>query len=86
MLAFKNLKINMVGIGNYAFNATDQGSDIGGMGTLVFEDCEIAFDKTLLTMYNAATTASVGNIVFRNCKLRFEGTAITLCVYYYSKG
>lgn len=27
LLAFKNLKINMVGIGNYAFNATDQGSD-----------------------------------------------------------
>ena len=80
LLAFKNLKINMVGIGNYAFNATDQGSDIGGMGTLVFEDCEIAFDKTLLTMYNAATTASVGNIVFRNCKLRFEGTA-TSCVF-----
>lgn len=80
LLAFKNLKINMVGIGNYAFNATSHGGDVGGMGTLVFEDCEIAFDKTFLTMYNAATTASVGNIVFRNCKLRFEGTAKS-CVF-----
>ena len=80
VLAFKNLKINMVGIGNYAFNATNQGSDVGGMGKLIFEDCEIAFDKTFLTMYSAAVTTSVDNIIFRNCKLRFEGTAAS-CIF-----
>lgn len=77
ILAFKNLKINYAGIGNYVFNAQSKGSDAGGLGTLVFEDCEITFDKALLTMYGADTGAGIGNIVFRNCKLRYEGTAAT---------
>lgn len=77
LLAFKNVKIDAVGIGNYIFNATDQGADVGGMGTLLFEECEISFDKAFLSMYNAAASAGIGNIVFRNCYLRYEGTAGT---------
>lgn len=80
LLAFKNLKIDMVGIGNYAFNANNSGSDVGGMNRLIFEDCEISFDKTFLTMYNAAETTGVENIIFRNCKIRFEGTASS-CIF-----
>lgn len=77
-LVFKNLDLDFTAVTtNYCFNLTSGGSDAGGMGTLCFEDCDIRFNKTMVTLYNAAVTAGIEHIVFRNCKLRYEGNANT---------
>lgn len=71
IVAFKNLKVDAsVLTDNYLFNATNA---TGGLETLVFEDCEITFEKIFLTMASAAESTGIGNIIFRNCKLRFTG-------------
>lgn len=70
---FKNLKIDASSITNYVFNcgsATQQ----GGVSELVFEDCEINYNKILITFYNAAADSYIGDMVFRNCKIRYDGT------------
>lgn len=71
-LIFKNVKIDFTSVGNYAFNAAPA-SAVNGMGSFVFEDCEITFAKVFVTMYNANVEAGIGNIVFRNCKIRYTG-------------
>lgn len=74
-LVFKNLSLDFTAItNNYCFNLSNPS---GGMGTLCFEDCEIRFTKTMVTLYSATEGAGIENIVFRNCKLRYEGTANT---------
>lgn len=76
-LAFKNLKIDMTEItAGYVFNA-QQASAINGLNSLIFEDCEITFNKTFLTMYNAHAEAGIENIIFRNCKMCYTGTSNT---------
>lgn len=75
-VAFKNVRIDLSTVGNYAFNAA--GAAPGGVGSFIFEDCEITFAKPLLTMYNADADSGVGRIVFRNCKFRCVSTDATL--------
>lgn len=73
---FKNLTLDFEGVtDNYMFNF----SNPGGVGTLIFEDCEIVYAKqSLITGYNG--TGSIGNIVFRNCKIRYTGTETTYVI------
>ena len=74
---FKNLTLDFEGVtkDNYMFNF----SDSGGVGTLIFEDCEIVYAKqSLITGYKG--TGSIGNIVFRNCKIRYTGTETTYVI------
>ena len=76
-LAFKNLKIDMTEItAGYVFNAQPS-TAINGLNSLIFEDCEITFNKTFLTMYNAHAEAGIENIIFRNCKICYTGTSNT---------
>ena len=75
ILAFKNIKIDMTEItAGYVFNAQPN-SAINGLKYLIFEDCEITFNKTFLTMYNAHAEAGIENIMFRNCKICYTGTS-----------
>lgn len=77
-LIFKNVNLDFTPVtANYCFNFTSGGSTIGGMQTLLFEDCSLRFVKTLMTFYNADSAAGVENILFRSCKLRYEGTTAT---------
>lgn len=73
---FKNLTLDFEGVTDtYMFNF----SNPGGVGTLIFEDCEIVYAKqNLITGYNG--TGSIGNIVFRNCKIRYTGTETTYVI------
>lgn len=73
-IIFKNLKINTTAITNYVFNC-GSASQEGGVGTLIFEDCEIDYQKIFITFNNSAADAFVGNLIFRNCKIRYDGTA-----------
>lgn len=73
-VAFKNLVLDFSNNiqDNYLFNfaALDK---TGGIGTLIFEDCEIIFAKAnLITAYNA--TGAIKNIIFRNSKIKYTGT------------
>ncbi len=76
-LAFKNLVLDFEAVSdNYMFNSNGNNA---GIGTLVFEDCEIIYAKqSLITGYNGA--GSIGNIIFRNCKIRYTGTETTYVV------
>lgn len=71
-LIFKNVKIDFSSVGNYVFNAAPA-SAVNGMGSLIFEDCDITFVKVFVTMYNANVETGIENIVFRNCKLNYKG-------------
>ena len=73
---FKNLTLDFEGVTDtYMFNF----SNPGGVGTLIFEDCEIVYAKqNMITGYNG--TGSIGNIVFRNCKIRYTGTETTYVI------
>lgn len=75
IVAFKNLVLDFedtATTGNYLINFN--GGTDPGVGTLVFEDCEIIYNKeSLMSAYNAA--GSIGNIIFRNCKIRYTGTS-----------
>lgn len=71
-LIFKNVKIDYSSVGSYVFNAAPN-ADVNGMGSLVFEDCDITFVKVFVTMYNANAGTGIENIVFRNCKLHYAG-------------
>lgn len=71
-LIFKNVKIDFSSVGNYVFNAAPN-TAVNGMGSLIFEDCDITFVKVFVTMYNANVETGVENIVFRNCKLNYKG-------------
>lgn len=85
ILAFKNLKIDMTEItAGYVFNA-QPASAINGLNSLIFEDCEITFNKTFLTMYNAHAEAGIENIIFRNCKICYTGTSNTFAFITTSK-
>lgn len=85
ILAFKNLKIDMTEItAGYVFNA-QPASAINGLNSLIFEDCEITFNKTFLTMYNAHAEAGIENIIFRNCKMCYTGTSNTFAFITTSK-
>lgn len=75
-LVFKNVKIDYSAVGNYVFNAAPA-TAVNGMGSLVFEDCEISFPKAFVTMYNANVETGIENIVFRNCKIKYVGTETT---------
>ena len=76
-LAFKNLVLDFEAVSdNYMFNSNGNNA---GIGTLIFEDCEIIYAKqSLITGYNGA--GSIGNIIFRNCKIRYTGTETTYVV------
>lgn len=76
-LVFKNVKIDFSSVGNYVFNAAPN-TDVNGMGSLVFEDCEIAYPKVFVTMYNANVGTGIENIVFRNCKILYKGKDSTV--------
>lgn len=85
ILAFKNLKIDMTEItAGYVFNA-QPASAINGLNSLIFEDCEITFNKTFLTMYNAHAEAGIENIIFRNCKICYTGASNTFAFITTSK-
>lgn len=71
-LIFKNVKIDFSSVGNYVFNAAPN-TAVNGMGSLIFEDCDITFVKVFVTMYNANVETGIENIVFRNCKLNYKG-------------
>ena len=74
-VAFKNLVLDfsLNTKDNYMFNFNSSGKT-GGIGNLVFEDCEIIFEKqNLITAYNAS--GPIENVIFRNCKIRYIGTA-----------
>lgn len=75
-LVFKNVKIDYSAVGNYVFNA-QPATAVNGVGSLIFEDCEISFSNVFATMYNANAEAGIGNIVFRNCKIKYAGTNTT---------
>ncbi|WP_346701728.1 PL29 family lyase N-terminal domain-containing protein [uncultured Alistipes sp.] len=76
-LAFKNLVLDFEAVSdNYMFNSNGNNA---GIGTLIFEDCEIIYAKqSLITGYKG--TGSIGNIIFRNCKIRYTGTETTYVV------
>jgi len=80
-LVFKNLEIDCTGVPTaYVFNLSDGSGTTGGLGALVFEDCDIAYSCSLasnnnnpmsfLTAYNGKEN-HLGNIVFRNCKIHY---------------
>lgn len=69
---FKNIKLNTSAITNYVFNCGSAAQQ-GGIDTIIFEDCEINYNKLFITMYNAAADSFLKNIIFRNCKIRYDG-------------
>lgn len=74
---FKNLTLDFEGVvtDTYMFNF----SKPGGVGTLIFEDCEIIYAKqSLISGYNGS--GSIGSIVFRNCKIRYTGAETTYVI------
>lgn len=77
-VAFKNLVVDCTEAPvNYSFliSSNTDGSQVGGLGTLVFEDCEIIFSKPALVSLSGAKANSIGNMIFRNCKIAYAGTA-----------
>lgn len=80
-VAFKNLVLDWSNLtDNYAIFFSSQSAQTGGVGTLLFEDCEIIYGKqSFITAYNGAAN-QVGNIIFRNCKIRYMGTETTYLV------
>ena len=77
-VAFKNLVVDCTETPvNYSFliSNNNDGSQVGGLGTLVFEDCEIIFSKPALISLSGAGANSIGNMIFRNCKIAYAGTA-----------
>lgn len=74
-LMFKNLDLDFLQLSdNYCFNLTTSGSQIGGMGTICFEDCilRLPAQKTLLTLYGALSSQCMGRLIFKNCKISIE--------------
>ncbi len=77
-VAFKNLVVDCTSAPvNYSFliSSSNDGSQVGGLGTFVFEDCEIIFSKPAVISLSGAAANSIGNMIFRNCKIAYTGTA-----------
>ena len=79
-VAFKNLVIDCTELPdkvNYSFliTSSNDGSQVGGLGTFVFEDCEIIFSKPAVISLSGVAANSIGNMIFRNCKIAYTGTA-----------
>lgn len=77
-VAFKNLVIDCTETPvNYSFLITsnNDGSQVGGLENLIFEDCEIIFSKPAVVSLSGAAANSIGNMIFRNCKIAYTGTA-----------
>lgn len=79
-VAFKNLVIDCTELPEkvgYSFliTSSNDGSQVGGLETLVFEDCEIIFSKPAVISLSGAAANSIGNMIFRNCKIAYAGTA-----------
>lgn len=88
-VAFKNLVLNFeTEQESYLFNF----SGTGGIGTLIFEDCEIVFSDnakatssmSFITGYNG--TGTIGNIIFRNCKIRYTGSTTAYILNFTNSG
>lgn len=77
-VAFKNLVVDCTETPvNYSFLITsnNDGSQVGGLENLIFEDCEIIFSKPAVVSLSGAAANSIGNMIFRNCKIAYTGTA-----------
>lgn len=83
-VAFKNLNLDFSAITNYVFNLGSSTQTDGGMGSLIFEDCDITLQKPLVTTTNAVPTAGIRNIVIRNCKIHYTGTGALAGMIYVS--
>ena len=79
-LVFKNVKLDFSAVtGNYVFNAAPKAGEATGMGSFIFEDCEIVFSKkAFVSLYNASASTGIEHIVFRNCKIHFTGADATV--------
>ena len=78
-VAFKNLIIDGTksSLTNKLFDIAGNATQTGGLGTLIFEDCEIIFSQSaFITLYNAGAS-SINHIIFRRCKIAYTGSADT---------
>lgn len=80
---FKNVDIDFAGVSNsYCFNLSSSGAQTGGLGTLLFEDCNLSLptQKSLLTLNGVMSAQCPERIVFKNCKIRLSTPTTT---YYF---
>lgn len=83
-VAFKNLIIDgrESALSNKLFDIAGNTSQTGGLGTLIFEDCEIIFSQSaFITLYNAGAS-SINHIIFRRCKIAYTGPTVDKTTYY----
>ena len=83
-VAFKNLIIDgrESALTNKLFDISSNDTQTGGLGTLIFEDCEIIFSQSaFLTLYNAGAS-SINHIIFRRCKIAYTGPTVDKTTYY----
>ncbi len=76
LAAFKNVKIDATEMTQEtAFRLENKNENVGGINTLIFEDCDIVFSRyNFISAYNSPAGMGIERIVLRNCRIIYTAT------------